>query len=175
MTEIEAVTECTFACICPTVFRMFSCLQINCHPFYLRQLLKIHPFDWLIKIYPRTEGQGIHHKMVSLQPMPGFSPLFIHELLIVGIYKWTLSDQTDKRTNSVAASRADLLSVYSLQATVRGAERLYHYKHISCIYGPRPMLLWRTDLSDSFTSPSKRFWWNTSPTWKKQRPSSWRL
>ena len=29
LTEIEAVTACTFACVCHTVFRMFSCLQIN--------------------------------------------------------------------------------------------------------------------------------------------------
>ena len=77
LTEIEAVTECTFACICNTVFLMFSCLQINCQPFYLRQLLKFHPFDGLIEIYLQTEGQGTHHRMVSLQPMPGFSPLFL--------------------------------------------------------------------------------------------------
>ena len=75
LTEIEAVVGCTFACICNTVFRMFSCLQINCQPFYLRQLLQFHPFDWMIEIYLQTEGQGTHHKMVSLQPMPGFSPL----------------------------------------------------------------------------------------------------
>ena len=55
---------------------MFSCLQINCQPFYLRQLLKFHPFDWMIEIYLQTESQGTHHKMVTLQPMPGFSPLF---------------------------------------------------------------------------------------------------
>ena len=54
---------------------MFSCLQINCQPFYLRQLLKFHQFDWLIEIYLQTEGQSTHHKMVSLQPMSGFSPL----------------------------------------------------------------------------------------------------
>ena len=65
-----------FACICNTVFRMFSCLQINCRPFYLRQLLKFHQFDWPIGIYLQTEGQGTHHKMVSVQPMSGFSPLF---------------------------------------------------------------------------------------------------
>ena len=75
LTEIEAVAGCTFGCISNTVFRMFSCLQINCQPFYLRQLLKFHPFDWMIEIYLQTEGQGTHHKMVSLQPMPGFSPL----------------------------------------------------------------------------------------------------
>ena len=75
LTEIEAIAGCTFACICNTVFRMFSCLQINCQPFYLRQLLKFHNFDWLIEIYLQTEGQGTHHKMVSLQPMSGFSPL----------------------------------------------------------------------------------------------------
>ena len=76
LTEKEAVTGCTFACICYTVFRIrFSCLQINCQPFYLRQLLKFHPFDWLIKIYLQTEGQSTHHKMVSLQLMPGFRPL----------------------------------------------------------------------------------------------------
>ena len=52
--------------ICHTVFCMFSCLQINCQPFYLHQLLKLHPSDWLIEIYLQTEGQGTHHKMVSL-------------------------------------------------------------------------------------------------------------
>ena len=77
LTEIEAITGCTFACTRNTVFRMFSCLQINCQPFYLRQLLKFHQFDWLIEIYLQTEGQGTHHKMVSLQPMSGFSPLFL--------------------------------------------------------------------------------------------------
>ena len=78
LTKIEEVAGCTFACICNTVFRMFSCLQINCRPFYLRQLLKFHLFDWLIEIYLQTEGQGTHHKMVSLQPMPGFSLLLCH-------------------------------------------------------------------------------------------------
>ena len=38
-----------FSCICHTVFRMFSCLHINWQPFYLRQLLKFHPFDWLME------------------------------------------------------------------------------------------------------------------------------
>ena len=68
LTEIEAVTGCTFACICHIVFCVFSCLQINWQPFYLRQLLKFYPFDWLIEIYLQTEGQGTH-------PMPGFSLL----------------------------------------------------------------------------------------------------
>ena len=36
------------------------------------QLLKFHPFDWLIEIYLQTVDQGTHHNMVSLQPMPGF-------------------------------------------------------------------------------------------------------
>ena len=72
LTEIEAVTGCTFARICHVVFRMFSCLQINWQTFYLRQLLILPPFDWLIEIYLQTEGQGTHHKMESLQPMPGF-------------------------------------------------------------------------------------------------------
>ena len=71
LTEIDAVTGCTFACICHTVFPMFSCLQINSQPFYLRQLLKFHPFDWLIEIYLQIEGQGAHHKMASLQSMLG--------------------------------------------------------------------------------------------------------
>ena len=66
---------------CHTVFRMFSCLQINWQPFYLRQLLKFYPFDWLIEIYLQTEGQGTHHKMVSLQPIPGFSPLFVRTMM----------------------------------------------------------------------------------------------
>ena len=72
VTEIETVTGCTFACMCHTVFRMFSCLRINWQPFYLRQLLKFHSFGRLIEVYLQTEGQGTHHKMVSLQPMPGF-------------------------------------------------------------------------------------------------------
>ena len=63
-----------FSCICHILFRMFSCLQMNCQPFYLCQLLKFHPFDWLIEIYLQTEGQGTHHRMASFQPMPGFSP-----------------------------------------------------------------------------------------------------
>ena len=82
LTEIEAITGCTFACIYNTVFRMFSCLQINCQPFYLRQLLKFHQFDWLIEINLQTEGQGTHHKMVSLQPMSGFSPLLLVGLVL---------------------------------------------------------------------------------------------
>ena len=83
LTEIEAVTGCTFACICHIVFRMFSCLQINWQPFYLRQFLRCHPFDWLIEIYLQTEGHGTHHKMVALQPMPGFPPLLIINVSIV--------------------------------------------------------------------------------------------
>ena len=83
LTEIEAITGCTFACICNTVFRMFSCLQINCQPFYLRRLLKFHQFDWLIEIYLQTEGQGTHHKMVSLQPMSGFSPMLAMSILLL--------------------------------------------------------------------------------------------
>ena len=75
--ETEAVTACTFAWICHLVFRILPCLQINWQSFYLRQLLKFHPFDWLIEIYLQTEGQGTHYKMVSLQPMPGF-PLCSH-------------------------------------------------------------------------------------------------
>ena len=64
---------CFFSfCICHTVFRMFSCLQINCQPFYLLQLLKFHPFDRLIAIYLQIEDQGTHYKMISLQPVPGF-------------------------------------------------------------------------------------------------------
>ena len=81
LTEIEAVAGCTFACISNTAFRMFPCLQINCQPFYLRQLLKFYPFDWIIEIYLQTEGQGTQHKMVTLKPMPGFSPLFIDAIL----------------------------------------------------------------------------------------------
>ena len=61
---------------------MFSCLQINCQPFYLRQLLKFHPFDWMIEIYLQTEGQGTHHKMVLLQPMPGFPPLLFGTIFL---------------------------------------------------------------------------------------------
>ena len=75
LTEIETVAGCTFAGKGHTVFHMFSCLQINCQPLYLLQLLKFHPLDWLIEIYLQTEGLGTHHKMVSLQPMPGFSHL----------------------------------------------------------------------------------------------------
>ena len=75
LTETEAVTECTFACICHTVIRMFSYLQINCQPFYLCQLLKFRPFDRLMEIYLQTEGQGTHHKMVSLKPVLVFSSL----------------------------------------------------------------------------------------------------
>ena len=62
LTEIKAFTGFTFACIRHTVFPMFSCLQINWQPFYLRQLLKFHPFDWLIEIYLQIEGQGAHRK-----------------------------------------------------------------------------------------------------------------
>ena len=77
LTEIEAVAGCTFACICNTVFRMFSCLQINCQPFFLRQLLKFHPFNWLIKIYLQTEG----HSQQMYAPTNGwFSPLFLEVL-----------------------------------------------------------------------------------------------
>ena len=82
MTEIEAVAGCTFACICDTVLYMFSCLQINCQPFYLRQLLKFHSFHWLIEFYLQTEDQGAHYKMVMLQPMLGISPLYVAEIFV---------------------------------------------------------------------------------------------
>ena len=42
---------------------------------YVNERSTIKAIDWLIEIYLQTEGQGTHHKMVSLQPMPGFSPL----------------------------------------------------------------------------------------------------
>ena len=60
---------------------LLSCLQINWQPFYLCQLLKFHPFDWLIEIYLQTEGQGTHHKMVSLQPMPGFPLCWVYYIV----------------------------------------------------------------------------------------------
>ena len=63
LVETEAVTGCTFTCFCDTVFHMFSCSQIDWQPFYLHQLQKFHPFDWLIEIYLQTEGQVTHHKM----------------------------------------------------------------------------------------------------------------
>ena len=50
LTEIEAVTGYNFACDCHTAFGMLSCLQINCQPFYLRQLLKFHLFHFLIEM-----------------------------------------------------------------------------------------------------------------------------
>ena len=78
LTEIEAVAGSTFACIRNTTF------QINCQPFYLCQLLKFHPFDWLIEIYLQTEEQGSYHKMVSLQAMPGFPSLFLSYILFSG-------------------------------------------------------------------------------------------
>ena len=74
LTKIEAVTGYTFACICHTAFSMFSCLQINFQPLYLHQFLKFHSFDWLI------EGHGAYQKMVSLQPMPSFSPLSVKSI-----------------------------------------------------------------------------------------------
>ena len=42
----------------------------------LTEIEAVAGFDWMIEIYLQTEGQGTHHKMVSLQPMPGFPPLF---------------------------------------------------------------------------------------------------
>ena len=88
LTEIEAVTRYTFACICHTVFRLFSCLQINWQPFYLCELLKFHSFDWLIEIYLQTEGQGTHHKMVSLQPMPGFPSVIVFFLCLNPVWEF---------------------------------------------------------------------------------------
>ena len=100
LTEIEAITGCTFACICNTVCRMFSCLQINCQPFYLRQLLKFHQFDWLIEICLQTEGQGTHHKMVSLQPMSGFSPLLLHNIWFSKLHiLWSLINRRYQPAN----------------------------------------------------------------------------
>ena len=74
-----------WTCICHTVFRLISCLQINWQPFYLCQLLKFHLVDWLIEICLHTEGKGTHHKMLSLQTMPCFPPLFIH-MYIGGVF-----------------------------------------------------------------------------------------
>ena len=75
LTEIETVAGCTFARICHTVFRMLSCLRINCQPSYLRQLLKFHPFDWLIEIYLQTESQATHHEIAS----PGFRLCYLEQ------------------------------------------------------------------------------------------------
>ena len=99
LTEIEAITGYTFTCTCNTVFRVFSCLPINCQPFYLLQLLKFYQFDWLIEIYLQTEGQGTHHKMVSLQPMSGFSPLFFGSCQTPG------KNKTKWRTNNILFPR----------------------------------------------------------------------
>ena len=88
-----------------TVFHMFSCLQIYWQPFYLSWLLKFHPCDWLIEIYLQTEGQGIHHKMASLQPMPGFSPLLGNDkyrmvvrflaLAVESVFTWDIENFVD--------------------------------------------------------------------------------
>ena len=78
LTDIEAVAGCTFACIYNTVFRMFSCLHINCQPFYLHQLLKFHPFDWLIKfIFNREPGYSTQNGIAPTSAW--FSPLFIRQ------------------------------------------------------------------------------------------------
>ena len=79
LTEMDTVAGRTFACMCHTAIYMFSCLKIDCRPFYLWQLLKFHPFDWLIEIYLQNNGQGTHHKVLSLQAMPSF-PLCYREL-----------------------------------------------------------------------------------------------
>ena len=63
LTEIEAVTGYTFACICNTVFRMFSCLEINCQSFYLGQLLKFHPFIWLIEFIFKPRARVLTTKL----------------------------------------------------------------------------------------------------------------
>ena len=62
MSFVEAVTGCTFACICYTVFRMFSCLQINWQPFYLHQLLNFHSFDWLIEFFFKPRARVLTTK-----------------------------------------------------------------------------------------------------------------
>ena len=76
VTEIEAVARCTFACTCDAVFCIFSCVQSKFQPFYLRQLLKVHPFDLLIEIYLLTEGTNYYRSDVFLatsQSSPSFS------------------------------------------------------------------------------------------------------
>ena len=134
LTEIEAINGCTFACICNTVFRMFSCLQINCQPFYLRQLLKFHQFDWLIEIYLQTEGQGTHHKMVSLQPMSGFSPLFTCNVMVhhlqsrVMPWRQCASHVTIRRTSSkldVTTSTKEFVSHVALLTTIKAVLMFY--------------------------------------------------
>ena len=109
LTEIEAVTGCTFACICSTVFCMFCCLQINCQPFRPRQLLKFYPFEWLIKIYLQTEDQGTQDKIISLQPMPGFSPLFYLDYSIPLNKGFVLALNSEIR---LSKSNSSKLSVY---------------------------------------------------------------
>ena len=100
-----------FACICHIVFRIFFCLQINLQPFYLRQLLKFHPFDWLIEIYLQTEGQGTHHKMVSLQPMLGFSPLLlVHNCLRNYLVIETALDEMKKNQHCIYSPTAYCVS-----------------------------------------------------------------
>ena len=48
--------------------------------------MKFHPFDWLVEICLQTEGQGAHHKIVSLQPMSGFSPCVARGEILADIY-----------------------------------------------------------------------------------------
>ena len=40
------------------------------------QLLKFHPFDWLIEIYLQTEGQSTHQNMVIPQCTHGIPPMY---------------------------------------------------------------------------------------------------
>ena len=80
LTKIEAVTGRTFACICHTVFPMFSCLQINWQPFYLLQVLKFHPFDWLIEIY--FQKYSPQNEITPTNAWFNFSPLLGNALFL---------------------------------------------------------------------------------------------
>ena len=131
LTEKEAVAGCTFACICHTVFRMFSCLQINWQPCCLRQLLKFNPFDWLIEIYLQTEGQGTHHKMVSLQPMPGFSPLLpISKLVKAQTVERTEKTQLKYKAKNLINSKYFGLNKIQRSSSVPQCATIYIYIYI---------------------------------------------
>ena len=57
-TEIDALlfVYVTLYSTCSLVYKLAG------SHFFVRQLLKFHPLDWLIEIYLQTEDQGTQHK-----------------------------------------------------------------------------------------------------------------
>ena len=75
LTEIEAVTGCTFACLCHTVFRMFSSLQINWQSHFISASFSNSIHLMADRNLSSNRGPGYSPQNGIAPTMPSFSTL----------------------------------------------------------------------------------------------------